>query len=123
MNVQGLKVALALDKSSAEHLSGSWLENQYPKNPSGRCSKVTYLNYQNLEDCFGVEARGKIEKYVAERPEVRVVIVAALGKRGKPRGPKVFLKNEADYYTQYELFAVAFHMHGFVEVFHNIERS
>lgn len=75
--------------------SDTWLHNQYPAPPSKRCSPKTYLNYQNIEDCFSSEARQQIQKAIEEHPEIPVVILAVLGKRGKVRGPRTFLRNEA----------------------------
>ena len=100
----------------------SWLENQYPAIPSERYSSKTYLNYQNLQDCFGEKAKNKIQNAVLDHPEVHVVVVAELYRSGKRKCPRVFIQNEADYYGQYELFACAALMEGFVEVFHNIKR-
>jgi hypothetical protein len=101
--------------------SESWLQNQYPARPDKRYAQTTYLNYQNLEDLFGAEARHRIEQAVKEHPDVKVVIVAELTKTGRLKGPRSFIENEAEYYGQYELFAVAAHMGGFVEAFHNFE--
>jgi len=103
--------------------SDTWLHNQYPAHPSKRCSPKTYLNYQNIEDCFNIEARKQIEKAIEKHPEISVVIVAVLDKRGKVRHPRTFIRNEAEYYKHYELFACSAHMPGFIEVFHNIKKK
>jgi len=119
MNVEELKKALTTEVPASD----TWLENQYPAVPSKRCHQSTYLNYQNIEDCFGRGAREQIEKAVKEHPEIPVVIVAVLDKRGRPKDPRTFLHNEAQYYGHYELFACAAGMKGFVEVFHNIKNN
>lgn len=117
MNVEELKKALITEVPPTD----TWLQNQYPAIPSKRYSSLTYLNYQNIEDCFGKDARQQIEKAVTAHPEIPVVILAALDKRGRLRGSRSVVQNEAQYYGHYELFACAANMEGFVEVFHNIK--
>lgn len=119
MQIQELKVKLTTEIDP----SATWLENQFPTIPEKRCSELTYLNYQNVEDCFGIEARKKLETAVKKNPEIKVVIVAVLTKAGKVKGPRAFIENEALYYGQYELFNTSAGMDGFVEIFHNIKKT
>lgn len=118
MKIEELKKALATEVPA----SSVWLQNQYPAIPSKRCSSLTYLAYQNLEDVSGVEARTSMEEFLAKHPDAKIVVVAEITKTGKPKKKlRAFTDNEALYYPQYELFASAAHMEGFVEVFHNIK--
>lgn len=118
MNIEELKKALTTEVPA----SSTWLQNQYPALLTKRCSSLTYLNYQNLEDCSGVEARKSMEAFLAKHLGHNIVIVAELTKSGKPKKKlRIFADNEALYYTQYELFGCAAHMEGFVEVFHTIK--
>ncbi len=119
MNIDELKAKLYTPIEENE----TWLQNQWPARPNQRLSEYTYLNYQNLQNVFGPEARKKMESAVAEHPEVQVVVVAVLNKSGRLKGPRSFLEEWADYYSQYELFASAAGMPGFVEVFHNLKRE
>jgi len=104
--------------------SESWLQNQYPARPSARYSDRTYLNYQNLADCFGSIVKENVIRLLREHPEIKIVIVAELTPRGNPRKqPTIFVDPESDYYGNYELFACAFHLAGFIEVFHNFKKA
>ena len=102
----------------------SWLQNGYPARPEDRCQKITKENYQNLDDCFGVVARKELQKFIKEKPDVPVVVLAPLSKTGKISSgksgkPRLFIGNEALYYPQYELFACSANLDGFIEVFHH----
>jgi len=111
--------------------SDTWLENQYPARPSERYSKLTYNNYDNIEENFGREARTQLEEYLKKNPDKKVVVLAGLTKKGNiQKKPRIFVDawigydNFASYYGNFELFACAVHMDGFIEVFQNIaERS
>jgi len=125
MKLQELKEKLT---SKGVQTSESWLENQYPARPSERYSKLTYLNLTNIEDNFGKEAKEQLEKYLLKNPNKRVVVLAGLTEKGNvQKRPRIFVDsgvgydNFASYYGIYELFACAVHMHGFIEVFQNIQ--
>jgi len=118
MNLVELKQKLPYKVKSGE----TWLENGYPSRPEDRCQKITKENFQNIEDVFGIDSRKQIEKAVKTNPKIPVVILAKLPKSGKiPKDPQplTYIQSEASYYTQYELFASASHIHGFIEVFHH----
>jgi len=111
-------------KSKDIPVTNIWLENQYPARPSERLSTKTFLNYQNIQDFKGLQARKTLEEFLAKNPEAEVVIVAELTKDGKPKKKfRMFLDNEARYYSMYELFCNAAHMEGFIEIFHNIKKK
>ena len=46
-----------------------------------------------------------------------------LNKKGKYTTPMFLVENDARYYPQYELFASAYHLTGFVELFHNSKKK
>lgn len=117
MNLKELKNILPTSKES-------WLENQYPGRPKDRYAKQTYLNYDNLKDVFSVDIEKDVEVLLKDHPSEQVVILAKLGLSGSRIGrPFLLTHPESNYYGHYELFACAFHLRGFVEVFHNIQRS
>lgn len=100
--------------------SATWLQDQYPALPDKRLSKLTHLCYQNIEDNYGKETADQMKKFV-ETEKRPVVVVAEITKSGmKSKRPRAFVDEEACYYSQYELFAASAHMHGFVELFHNL---
>ena len=117
--LERLKAELVTEVKPSE----TWLQNQYPAQPNKRYAPSTYLNYQNLEDLFGPQARAKIAEAVNQHPEIKVVILAELTKTGTLKRPRSFIGDEAAYYGQYELFGCAAHMAGFIEVFHNFKKD
>jgi hypothetical protein len=107
---------------SEHETSASWLKNQFPAEPQKRYSKLTYLNYQTLEEVFGKEAAYSLKQYLEKHPEEKVVVLATLTPKGRANPkPRLFAYPESAYYGQYELFAASAHLSGFVEVFHNFE--
>jgi hypothetical protein len=127
MKIDELKEKL---KSQNIQASDTWLENQFPARPSERYSKLTYLKYENIEENFGKEARTQLEEYLKKNPDKRVVILAALTKKGNvKKKPVMFMDtgigydNFASYYGIYELFACSAHLDGFVEVFQNVAQK
>lgn len=103
--------------------SATWLQNQYPALPSERLDKVNYLNYDNLQRVPDFKNEiPKIKRMLADHPEVPFVILAVLDSSGKYRRPLILAERDALYYPQYELFAGAYHLKGFVELFHNQKR-
>jgi hypothetical protein len=99
--------------------SDSWLQNQYPAIPSERLDSKNYLAYQNLEpfkEDINIEGVKRMQK---EKPEIPFVILAEINKNGKYKKPVFLAESDARYYPQYELFTSAYHLSGFVELFHN----
>jgi len=122
MKIQELKEKLKSEIKPSE----SWLQNQFPANPTERYSKLTYNNFQNIEDCFGKEASNALKAFLAKNP-TKAVVVAELTKKGNvKKRPRLFTDlgsgccHWATYYGQYKLFACATHMEGFIEVFQNM---
>jgi hypothetical protein len=120
MKITELKEKL---QSKNIQVSETWLRNQFPAQPSERYSKLTFMNFQNIEDNFGKEAKEELEEFL-KKPRIipiNVVILAELTKNGKAKKkPRLFAGSEALYYGQYELFACSAHMEGFVEIFQNV---
>jgi hypothetical protein len=103
--------------------SDSWLQNQYPAIPSERLDKKNYLAFENLEP-FQKDIRiDEVKRLLKEKPEVPVVILAKINKDGKYLKPVILVESDARYYPQYELFASAYHLSGFVELFHNQKKG
>jgi hypothetical protein len=116
-NLQELKEKL---KSEIEP-SDTWLKNQYPANPNERYSKLTYNNFQNITDIFDEVVSEQLKEYLKKHPEKKVVVLARLTSKGRlNKKPLLLVEPDSLYYGQYELFACAFHLTGFVEVFQNI---
>lgn len=127
MKIDELKEKL---KSQNIQASDTWLENQFPARPQERYSKLTYMNFQNIEDNFGKEARTQLEEFLKAHPDKKTVVLAELTEKGNvKKKPRLFMDsgigydNFASYYGIYELFACASHMHGFVEVFQNVAQK
>lgn len=102
----------------------TWLQNQYPALPLERLDKRNYMNYANLEKFTATaEWIPKIKKLVRVHSDVPIVVLARLDASGRFTKPMILVQNDALYYPQYELFASAYHLKGFVELFHNQKRS
>jgi hypothetical protein len=120
MQIQELKQKL---KSTIQP-SETWLENQYPANPNERYSKYTFNNYQNITDIFNEDASKSLKEYLEKHPEKKIVVLARLtSKERLNKTPLLLDEPDSLYYDQYELFACAFHLTGFIEVFQNIKEG
>lgn len=105
--------------------SSSRLENQYPAKPMDRYTEQTYMKYENLTDVFprdGKRMESLIKKYLNEHPHKKIVALAILNSKGQKIQPIILEEPDSLYYGEYELFACALCLEGFVEVFHNIKR-
>jgi hypothetical protein len=103
--------------------------NQYPARPEERYAKITYMNYDNIADNFGQETADQLKEYLTEHPDMKVVVLAELTKKGNAKKKPVIFTDSgtgychfASYYGEYELFSCASHLDGFIEVFHNFTR-
>jgi hypothetical protein len=105
--------------------SDTWLKNQWPAQPNKRYSELTYLNYQNLSDVFPdrPDLKEQTETVIKEHPKIQLVILARLDSKGRVTGFIALHEPDSLYYGQYELFAGAYHLKGFCEVFHNIKNT
>lgn len=107
------------EETSKPEASQSWLENQYPAQPKDRLKKSNYLNYDNLKPFEN------LEKFVREHlnfhPKEKIVVLAIITKTKRlcKRPIAILRENDSLYYPQFELFASAYHLSGFVELFHN----
>lgn len=121
---QELLNELIENETSIAQPSDTWLINQYPAYPKDRLKKSNYLNYEHLET-FDRDLTEKVKTMIFKEHNIPTVILATITKTKKlcKRPLLILIKAEAYYYKQYELFASAFRLSGFVELFHNIEAS
>lgn len=129
LKAKDMNVAELKEQLQSKDANKSWLKNQYPANPSERYSKLTYNNFQNIEDCFGKEASDQLRAFLVRNPTNAVVVAELTEKGNAKKKPRLFTDlgsgycHEASYYGQYELFASSAHMDGFVEVFQNVKNG
>lgn len=121
MKPQELINKLIEDETSLADSSATWLENQYPAKPKDRLKKSNYLNYEHLKPFEDLEEI--VKKFLTEHLDEKVVIVAKITKTKRLcKTPLLILrKPHSLYYPLYELFACAYHLSGFVELFHNVQ--
>jgi hypothetical protein len=117
MQIQELKEKLKSEIKPSE----TWLQNQFPANPNERYSKHTFNNFQNITDVFSKETSEQLREFLKEHSEKKVVVLARLTSKGRlNKKPLLLTEPDSMYYGNFELFASAFHLTGFVEVFQNI---
>lgn len=110
------------EETSKPEASQSWLENQYPAQPKDRLKKSNYLAYDNLKPFENLEKF--VREYLKAFPKKKIVVLAIITKTKRLCKRPVIVLRESDslYYPQYELFACAYHLSGFVELFHNTKK-
>jgi len=118
---QTLIKKLIEDETSIVESSQTWLENQYPAQPKDRLKTSNRLNYGNLQPFDGLTEA--VKDYMQRYPKKKIVILAVITKTKRLCKKHILALREPDsyYYKSYELFACAYHLSGFVELFHNFE--
>jgi hypothetical protein len=113
-----IKQLIEKEKSIAKP-SDTWLQNQYPAYPKDRLKPENYLNYKNLEPFVKDVNISEVKRLIRDKPDVPIVILARISEQKRYLKPLILVESDARYYPQYELFASAYHISGFVELFHN----
>lgn len=104
--------------------SESWLQDQYPGRPENRLSEKTFMKFENLQQFLGKESADSMRKFLKSHKDERVAVLLPIGRTGRAgKKPRLLLREDVYYYSHYELFAPAAHLHGFVEIFHNFQKQ